>query len=193
MKLINKLITLIVPKEDDSHEFKPLLAEIEDRPLNPIGNTIFWLIVVFMIIAGSWMYFGKVDIVITARGMVIPNGEEKVIQSLEKGVVTSIPVVEGEYVEKDQVIAIISPAEYEPELELNNLRAEEARISQQIASDRARLAIASDNKNRLSAVRDIIPQSRYDEAAKETNELTHNIAALNASLTEIRNKRILTI
>ncbi|MBQ9245788.1 HlyD family efflux transporter periplasmic adaptor subunit [bacterium] len=190
MKLINKIINLILPKENDAHEFKPLLAEIEERPLNPIGNTIFWLIVTFIVIAGSWMYFGKVDIVITARGQVIPAGEEKVIQSLEKGVVTSIPVIEGEYVEKDQVVAIVSPAEYEPELELNNLRAEEARITQQIASDRTRLAIASDNQKRLSQVRDIIPQARYDEAAKETNELTHNIAALNASLTEIKNKRI---
>ena len=190
MNIFKKIVNLIIPKEDDSHEFKPLLAEIEDRPQNPIANTIFWLIVSFIVIAGSWMYFGKVDIVITARGLVIPNGEEKVIQSLEKGVVTSIPVVEGQYVNKDDVVAIISPAEYEPELELNNLRAEEARISQQLASDRAKLAIASANRNRLNSVRDIIPQSRYDDAVKETTELSHNIAALNASLTEIRNKRI---
>ncbi len=190
MNIFKKIIDFIIPKEDDSHEFKPLLAEIEDRPQNPIGNTIFWLIVSFIVIAGSWMYFGKVDIVITARGLVIPNGEEKVIQSLEKGVVTSIPVVEGQYVNKDDVVAIVSPAEYEPELELNNLRAEEARISEQLASDRAQLSIASANRNRLNSVRDIIPQSRYDEAVKETTELSHNIAALNASLNEIRNKRI---
>ena len=190
MKIFNKIINLIIPKEDDSHEFKPLLAEIEDSPQNPIGNTIFWIIVSFIVIAGSWMYFGKVDIVITARGQVIPNGEEKVIQSLEKGVVTSIPVVEGQYVNKDDVVAIISPAEYEPELELNNLRAEEARISEQLAANKTQLSIASANRNRLSSVRDIIPQARYDEAVKETNELSHNIASLNASLTEIRNKRI---
>ena len=189
-KLLKKIQDIIIPKEDDSHEFKPILAEIEDRPLNPIGNTVFWLIISFMLIAGLWMYFGKVDIVVTARGLIIPNGEEKVIQSLEKGVVTSIPVSEGEYVTKDQIVAIVSPAEYEPELELNNLRAEEARISQQLASDRAKLSVANQNKQRLSEVRDIIPASRYDDAVKETTELSHSIGALNASLTEIRNKRI---
>ena len=190
MKLLNKVKDFILPKEDDSHEFKPILAEIEERPINPIGNTIFWTIITFMLIAGLWMYFGKVDIVITARGLIIPNGEEKVIQPLEKGVVSEISVKEGEAVKAGQIVAVISPAEYEPELELNNLRAEEARISERLASNRARLSIANSNRIRLESVRDIIPASRYDDAVKETTDLSHEIGALNASLTEIKNKRI---
>ena len=186
MKLLDKLI----PKADDSHEFKPVLAEIEDAPINPIGNTMFWVIIIFMLIAALWMYFGKVDIVVTARGLIIPTGEEKVVQSLDKGVVTTIAVKEGEYVNKDQIVAIVSPAEHEPGLELNNLREEEARLSQQIAGDRAKLAIANSEKSRLASVRDIIPHSRYDSVAKETAELSHNIAGMSASLAELRNKRI---
>ena len=186
MKLIDKLI----PKADDSHEFKPILAEIEDAPLNPIGNTIFWIIIIFMFIAGLWMYFGKVDIVVTARGLIIPTGEEKVIQSLDKGVVTTIAVKEGEYVTEGQVVAIVSPAEHEPGLELNNIREEEAKVAEQLADSRSKYSIALASKNRLESVRDIIPQSRYDDAAKEVTELSHNIAALSASLSEIRNKRV---
>ena len=68
MKLFNKIINKIFPKTDDSHEFKPILAEIEDAPINPIGNLMFWFIITFIVIAALWMYFGKVDIVITARG-----------------------------------------------------------------------------------------------------------------------------
>lgn len=190
MKITEKILNFIIPKEDDAHEFKPILAEIEEAPLNPIGNTIFWLIIVFMLVAGLWMYFGKVDIVVTARGQIIPSGEEKVIQSLDKGVVTTISVKEGDYVHKDEIVAIVSPAEYEPGLELNNLREEEARLSQEIASARSRYAVASASKNRLESVRDIIPQSRYDDAVKESTELFHQIGAMNASLAEIRNKRI---
>ncbi|MBQ8458651.1 HlyD family efflux transporter periplasmic adaptor subunit [bacterium] len=186
MKLLNK----IFPKADDSHEFKPILAEIEDSPINPIGNTMFWVIIIFIVIAGLWTYLGKVDIVVTARGLIIPTGEEKVVQSLDKGIVTTLSVKEGEYVTEGQIVAIVSPAEHEPGLELNNLREEEARVSQQLASDRAKLAIANSEKSRLSAVRDIIPQARYDAAAKEVTELTHNIGALSASLGEIRNKRV---
>lgn len=190
MDILDKIKNILIPKEDDAHEFKPILAEIEDAPLNPIGNTIFWLIVAFIVIAALWMYLGKVDIVITARGQIIPGGEEKLVQSLEKGVVRSIEVQEGDYVTEGQIVAIISPAEYEPGLELNNLRQEEARVAEQLAADQKKLAVASDNQKRLGDVLDIIPQNRYDEAVKETTSLSHEIGSLNASLTEIRNKRI---
>jgi len=186
MKLIDKLI----PKQDDSHEFKPILAEIEDAPLNPIGNTMFWIIIIFMLVAALWMYFGKVDIVVTARGLIIPSGEEKVVQSLDKGVVTTLAVKEGEYVTEGQIVAIVSPAEHEPGLELNNIREEEARVSEQLADSRSKYSITLAEKNRLASVRDIIPQSRYDSVAKEASELSHNIAALSASLSELRNKRL---
>ena len=184
------LLKKIFPKQDDSHEFKPILAEIEDAPVNPLGNTVFWVIITFMLIAGLWMYFGKVDIVITARGLIIPSGEEKVVQSLDKGVVTTVSVKEGEYVNEGQIVAIVSPAEHEPGLELNNIREEEARVAEQLAASRSKYAIASENKNRLAKVRDIIPGARYDDAAKEVTELSHEIGALSASLAEIRNKRV---
>lgn len=191
MRILDKIKNLILPKsDDDAHEFRPLLSEIEEHPLNPLGNVIFWLIISFIVIAGLWAYFGKVDIVVTARGIIIPNGEEKVIQPLEKGVVSEIRVEEGDYVAKGQTLAIVSPAEYEPELELNNLREEEARISEQIASDRTKLSVARDTQSRLNSVRDIIPQARYDESVKESTELSHEINSLYASLNQVRNKRI---
>ena len=190
MKLLDKLKDMIIPKQDDSHEFKPILAEIEDAPLNPIGNTMFWVIIVFMVIAALWLYLGKVDIVVTARGLIIPKGEEKVVQSLDKGVVTTIAVKEGEYVNEGQIVAIVTPAEHEPGLELNNIREEEAKVAEQLADSRSKYSIALSTKSRLESVRDIIPQSRYDDASKEVTGLSHNISALSASLSEIRNKRV---
>jgi len=175
-----RLIDILIPKQDDSHEFKPVLAEIEDAPLNPLGNMVFWLIILFMVIAASWMYFGKVDIVVTARGIIIPTGEEKVVQSLDKGVVRELLVKEGDFVREGQVVAIVTPAEHEPMLELNNLRDEEIRISEQLASERSKYPIALANKNRLESVKDIIPMSRYDDAVKEVTELSHSISSLNA-------------
>ncbi|MCQ2754574.1 MAG: HlyD family efflux transporter periplasmic adaptor subunit [bacterium] len=190
MNLLEKIKNLILVKEDDSYEFKPILAEIEDSPVNPIGNTVFWIVITFMVIASLWMYFGKVDIVVTARGLVIPSGEEKLVQSLDKGVLTTLAVKEGDYVTAGQIVAIVSPAEYEPGLELNNLKEEEARTSEELAAARGKYKIALENKNRLSSVRDIIPASRYDETAKEVTELQHAIGAYSATLSEIRNKRL---
>lgn len=189
-ELLIKLKDLIIPKEDDAHEFEPILSEIEDRPMNPIGPAVFWIIIVFMVIASCWMYFGKVDIVITARGMIIPDGEEKIIQSLDKGVVREVRVREGDFVEKGQVLAIVSPAEYEPGLELNNLREEENMTREQLAQINTRLSYAREKKNRLTGVRDLLPRAQYDDAAQEVTVLSHEQSRLRASLVSLENKRI---
>jgi len=44
-------------KKDDAHEFKPLLVEIEDEPLNPLGRAIFWIIVSAILFFSLWMFF----------------------------------------------------------------------------------------------------------------------------------------
>lgn len=188
-KIFKKIINFFIPKEDDAHEFKPILAEIEDRPMNPLGPVVFWLVISFMIISALWLYFGKVDVVITARGIVIPAGEEKLVQSLDKGVVSQLLAKEGDYVKKGQILAVVTPAEHEPALELNNLAEEEKSLIERINADRERLNVAYANKKRLSEVMDIIPQSKYDEVIVEISSLTHEINSLNASLSEVKNKR----
>jgi len=104
-------------RKNDYHEFKPGLTEIEDEPLNPLGRAIFWIIVITILFSGGWMYFGKVDVVVTARGKVIPVGEIKILQPLTTGVVSSILVKEGDLVEKGQVLMEIDPSTTEPELD----------------------------------------------------------------------------
>lgn len=184
LKILNKF------KENDFHEFKPILIEIEDRPINPLGPVIFWIIISFILIAGLWMYFGRVDVVVTARGIVIPDGEEKLVQSLDKGVLTALNVKEGEYVKEGQLIAIVQPAEYEPGLELNNLRQQEISLTEQLSSAKSRLQIAYADEARLKTVLDIIPRARYDEVLKEIVSLRFEINRLQASLGEIQNRRL---
>ena len=189
MKILDKIKNFILYKENDAHEFEPLLAEIEQSPINPIGPTIFWLIITFIVIASAWMYFGKVDVVVTASGNVIPDGEQKPVKSLDKGVVSSILVKEGDYVEKDQVLTIINPAEHEPGLELNNIAEEQAKTVEQIASTKARLSFARDRKNRLETVRDILPKASYDEATEQVTVLSHELRALESTFEELENRK----
>ena len=188
-ELLKKITNAIIPKEDDAHEFKPILAEIEERPQNPIGNLMFWFIISFMVIAACWMYFGKVDVVITARGKVIPFGEEKLVQSLDKGVVTELNVKEGDFVNKDDVVAVISPAEHEPGLELNNLAEEEAMLTEQLAANTGKLSIDYSKRSRMMKVADIIARDRLDELNSEIISLEHEVRRIRASLSENQNKR----
>ncbi|ACZ12012.1 HlyD family type I secretion periplasmic adaptor subunit [Sulfurospirillum deleyianum] len=97
-------------QHNDVHEFQPLLVEIEDRPLNPLGRSILWIIFGVIFFGIMWLSFAKIDIVVSARGKVVPSGEIKVLQPIETGVISKILVKEGEHVEKDQVLMQIDPS-----------------------------------------------------------------------------------
>ena len=47
--IIEKLSKILLCNKDDSHEFRPILAEIEERPMNPLGPAVFWIIITFMV------------------------------------------------------------------------------------------------------------------------------------------------
>lgn len=122
MKLFKK------SEENDAHEFQPMLVEIEDRPVNPLGRTIFWIIVCTILFFSIWLYVGKVDIVVSARGQFIPLGEVKKVQPLDTGVVRKILCKPGDYVQKGQVLIEIDPSTTEPELESNKEKLINTRI-----------------------------------------------------------------
>jgi membrane fusion protein, hemolysin D len=100
----------------DQHEFKPLLVEIDEEPLNPLGRLIYWVILGALLFVSLWMFFGQVDVVVTARGKVIPTGDVKIIQPLTSGVVSNIMVTSGQLVEAGEVLMEINPTDTEPEL-----------------------------------------------------------------------------
>lgn len=118
----------------DKHEFKPLLVEIEERPLNPLGRTLLWSIVIFMVISSLWLFFAKIDVVVSARGKIIPTGEIKVIQPIETGVIRKLLVKEGQFVHEGDTLVEIDPSVTETNLEskrknLEQLQLEIARLS----------------------------------------------------------------
>lgn len=44
MNLIEKLMNTLF-KADDHHEFKPILSEIEESPVSPMGRFLFWVVI----------------------------------------------------------------------------------------------------------------------------------------------------
>ena len=108
IKLLDKFL-----QKDDSYEFLPIISEIEEEPINPLGRTTFWIIITLIFFTALWLFFGKVDIVVTARGKVIPDGEIKIIQPLEK----DIHVKEGQFVRKGQTLIEIDTSTTQPQLQ----------------------------------------------------------------------------
>jgi hemolysin D len=104
-------------QKDDAHEFHPTMAEIEERPAHPLGRIVFWVVTATMVFFSTWMCIGKIDVVVSARGMVIPEGDVKILQPLDTGVVSAIRCREGDFVKKEQVLMEIDPSITAPELE----------------------------------------------------------------------------
>lgn len=97
-------------KVKDIHEFHPLNVEIEDRPVNPLGRAILWIVIAIITFGLLWLFLARVDVVVSARGQVIPTGEIKVLQPIETGVISKINIKEGDYVTKGQVLMQIDPS-----------------------------------------------------------------------------------
>ena len=96
--------------KSDYHDFKPILAEIEERPTNPLGIYFLWTIISLMIVVLLGLFLVKIDVVVSARGKIIPVGDVKVVQPLETGVITKIHIKEGDYVKKGDVLLEIDPS-----------------------------------------------------------------------------------
>jgi hemolysin D len=94
----------------DRHEFKPLLVELEERPASPLARWLFWILAVFLLVAGAWLYLGKVDVVVSGEGKVIPFGEIKVVQPVNSGVIKKILIKEGAHVSKGEPLMEIDPS-----------------------------------------------------------------------------------
>lgn len=100
----------------DKHEFTPLLVEIEERPTSPLGRWLLWSILAFLIIGLLWLFLAKIDIVVSARGKVVPDGEIKTLQPVETGVISSIRIKEGQHVTKGELLMEIDPSVTESDL-----------------------------------------------------------------------------
>ena len=81
-------------------EFLPSVIEVEETPPSPIGRGILWSIMVLLAIFVIWSCIGKIDIVATGTGKIIPTDRVKIIQAMEKFKISKIHVKEGDLVKQ---------------------------------------------------------------------------------------------
>ncbi len=104
-------------KDRLDYEFLPEAMEIEETPPSPFGRVLLWAIVVLVVGAFLWSYFGKVDEEVVARGKIIPDGMIKVIQPSDTGVIRAIHVEEGQRVKEGDLLIELDPTITQAEVE----------------------------------------------------------------------------
>ena len=122
--------------------FLPAALEIVETPASPIGRSIVLTIIVLFCLALIWASFGKIDIVASAPGKIIPSERTKVIQPFESGVVRAIHVRDGSSVQAGQVLIELDPTMNQAEL--GHLQSDLVAAQLDVARLRAVLAAHAD-------------------------------------------------
>jgi hemolysin D len=81
----------------------PLRLIQNDAPAH-IGRLVLWIVCALTLILFVWAAFGKLDIVATTEGKLVPQTLLKIVQPAEQGVVKQILVQEGDAVQAGQVL-----------------------------------------------------------------------------------------
>jgi hemolysin D len=90
-------------------DFLPAALEVIERPVSPTARVVSWLLLAGLLITLLWSIFGRVDVVASAPGTLMPTGNVKIIQSPGSGVVRAIYIHNGDFVRKGQSLIDLDP------------------------------------------------------------------------------------
>ena len=92
---------------DTPPEVSDVLGEMPWRP----ARGLLYLIIVFLLVATAGAYFSRIDIVIEARGALVPEGYTRPMQAVGGGLVQFVLAREGETVTRGQAILQLDATE----------------------------------------------------------------------------------
>lgn len=98
---MNRSVKTLSPEALD---FAPGLLSIQESPPSRLPRAILYTVAVLFLILLAWAVFGRLDIVASAEGRLVPQTYVKIVQPAEGGIVQEILVREGESVEAGQVL-----------------------------------------------------------------------------------------
>ena len=93
----------------DDVTFLPAALEIIEQPVSPTARATTWVLLTGLVLTILWLTFGKVDVVASASGRLIPADNVKLVQPAEAGIVRAIYVRNGQFVRKGQVLVDLDP------------------------------------------------------------------------------------
>jgi len=122
-----------IQRRSHEAEFLPAALALRDTPLHPAPRIAMGLIILFAAIAVLWSIFGKIDIVASAQGKLIPDDRSKVIQPMETASVLAIHVRDGQRVAAGDLLI---------ELDATQAQADATRVNQDLLAARLEVALA---------------------------------------------------
>lgn len=158
-------------------EFLPAALSLQETPVSPAPRIAMWLLIAFAFCALLWTIFGKMDIVATASGRIVPNSRTKTIQPFERSTIKAIRVQDGQHVKAGEVLI---------EFDATITGAERDRLTRELASTRLQVLRAQSLLTALDSGR--LPQpARPDNTPEE--QWQENLRLLEGQYREYTDKR----
>jgi len=88
----------------DPLDFSPGLLRIQIQPPTPFARAVLYGLLILLSLLFIWTVFGKLDVVASAEGKLLPQSYLKIVQPSEQGVIREILVGEGQHVKAGQVL-----------------------------------------------------------------------------------------
>jgi hemolysin D len=166
-------------RRDHETAFLPATLEVIETPPSPIGRAVGATIIAVFCVAVIWASIGKVDMVATAPGKIVPSGRIKIVQPFEAGVVRAIRVRDGASVKAGDVMIELDPTISVSEVE----HARSDLVGAELDVARLRSALAG----QTASAADFTPPVGAGEGRVETQRrfLATQLAEHNARIAEI--------
>ncbi len=85
-------------------DFAPGLLSIQESPPARLPRAVMYTVALLFVILMLWAVFGKLEIIASAEGRLVPETYVKIVQPADSGIVQEILVREGERVRQGQVL-----------------------------------------------------------------------------------------
>ena len=117
--------------------FLPAALEVVEQPVSPTVRMTARLMLAGLALLLLWLMLGRIDVVASAPGRVVPAAGVKLVQPRDGGVVRAILVRDGQHVRKGQPLVILDPTTTAAEVE----QARAAMLSSALDAARAKAVL----------------------------------------------------
>ncbi len=154
------------PVERLPHEaqFLPAALSLQETPVSPAPRVAMWMLIGFLVLTLVWASFGRIDVVATAQGKIVPSDRTKTIQPFEAATVKAILVSDGQAVKAGDVLVELDPTSAKADLE--RVRGELSAARLQVARGQAVLAALDAGQAPVLERPANVSEERYQQAQR---------------------------
>ena len=165
-------------------QFLPAALALQESPAPAAPRVAMWLMIGFAAMTLMWAVFGRIDIVATAPGKIVPNDRSKVIQSVDTATVLAIHVSDGQAVKAGDPLIDLDATD--ASADADKVTGERSASLLQVARGEALLAALDANRRPVLGAVEGASEAQLLEARRQLSSLfdEHNtkLARMNAEI-----------